>query len=524
MFFKKIPINVFFAVFLLISGLLCYTNLTNGHNWGDDFSAYIMQAKSIVEGKPLDFIEANRFTVEQSSHAVGPTAYPWGFPVLLAPIYAIFGLNILALKSVSVVCFLLFISLLWFSFCKYHSGYWRIIFFCLFAFNPVLISFLDNVLSDIPFLLFSTISVILIGTVIVEKQQLFSRVLDHILLGFVITAAYFVRTNGIALLITLAITQLIILLSNYPLQKHNHADCLTPIKSSLFQIKHKTLNNLCINLLPYATFIILLLSWSSFLPHGGSSHISILNKISLITIRNMFFYNMTLPAHFFDSFQNKYIISIIYATTIPPALSGVIRRWRSDFHIIIYIALTVLLYSLWPARQGLRFLFPILPFYFSFVLTSLERFTRSGSGIGQSIYKIVCAIPIVMVLLFAYFAEKGAYANVSRNKSTSDGPYTEISKTMFQYISNNIEPTSTVVFFKPRVMRMMTGRKSLMIDKQEELIRGDYLCFYSRIRDYNQISKNDIENLIAKKYIELVFINNDFKIYKLSKSYKNAKP
>jgi hypothetical protein len=479
-----------------------------------------MQAKSIVEGKPLEFIEANRLTIEQSSYPIGPIAYPWGYPTLLAPIYAVFGFDIFALKSVSVVCFILFILVLWFTFRKYHSGYWRILFLCLFAFNPYLIQHTDGVYSDLPFLLFSTISVMLMGTVIVERKRIFSRVLDHIILGFVIAATYFVRTNGILLLITLGITQFTILISNVGFQKCKYDNQTTHKNFSFLQIKHNTLGNLCINLLPYASFIILLLSWNSLFPNGGSYHVSQLSNVSFRSICNMINYNINESAEFFGIFPNKYLI---YGATIPLALTGIIWRWRSDLHIIIYITLTILLFSIWPYRQGLRFLFPILPFYYSFMMTSLEKFHRSGSGIEQSIYKIICTLPIIVIVsYFSYAVVKNAYANVSRNRSISNGPYVETSKEMFTYISNNISPASTVIFWKPRVMRMMTGRKSLMVDKLEELTRGDYLCIYMKGDVYDQISIKDLENLIAKQYIELVFKNKDFKIYRLSKSYKNA--
>jgi hypothetical protein len=106
---KKLLTAVFPALPISITALLFWSGLTNGHDWGDDFAAYIMQAKSITEGRHSEFIEANRFTIEQSSYPIGPVAYPWGFPVLLAPFYALFGLNMIALKSVSIICFLLFL-------------------------------------------------------------------------------------------------------------------------------------------------------------------------------------------------------------------------------------------------------------------------------------------------------------------------------------------------------------------------------------------------------------------------------
>ena len=75
-------------------------------HWGGDFSAYIMQARSIFQFSTGEFLENNRVTVEQSSTWVGPVAYPWGFPVMLAPVYATWGLHLLAIKMVGVLFYL----------------------------------------------------------------------------------------------------------------------------------------------------------------------------------------------------------------------------------------------------------------------------------------------------------------------------------------------------------------------------------------------------------------------------------
>ena len=85
--------------FIVLSTLvICLCTLNYGHSWGGDFSAYIMQAKSINQFSSNEFIKKNRITIEQSSTRIGPVAYPWGFPIMLAPIYATFGLHLFALK------------------------------------------------------------------------------------------------------------------------------------------------------------------------------------------------------------------------------------------------------------------------------------------------------------------------------------------------------------------------------------------------------------------------------------------
>jgi hypothetical protein len=100
---------ILLAVMLLTCALLGSSMLTRGHWWGDDFAAYIMQAKSILAGDMDAFVTANTFTVTQSSHQIGPAAYPWGYPLMLAPVYALIGLSPPALKLPGLLTYLGFL-------------------------------------------------------------------------------------------------------------------------------------------------------------------------------------------------------------------------------------------------------------------------------------------------------------------------------------------------------------------------------------------------------------------------------
>ena len=95
---------------LLSYGLTAYFTLNSSQGWGDDFASYIMQARSIVDGTEKSFFEHNSLTIYNSSEDIGPVAYPWGYPLLLAPVYRIFGLDLFALKLTNIFFFLLFSS------------------------------------------------------------------------------------------------------------------------------------------------------------------------------------------------------------------------------------------------------------------------------------------------------------------------------------------------------------------------------------------------------------------------------
>jgi len=292
-----------FALIICASSLLIFFTINDGHNWGDDFSAYIMQAQSIIDGTPDKFVEANRFTVENSSfylHSTAfmrgfPTAYPWGFPLLLAPFVAIFGINLTVLKSVGVMSFIASLFLIWFGFRKYHSNLWRLVLISLIALNPVLLNFLNNIISDIPFMFFSTFTLLFIGVSVVEKRFIVSPVIDNIALGLFIAFSFFIRSNGILLLLTLAFSQLFSIVGN---NSNNDGGKKNPF-----------------SFLPYASFLGVVLIWRFFLPEGGTTHLKLLHLITFEDIRIHIARYLQILAIFFKGVPFNYLL---YCASIPP--------------------------------------------------------------------------------------------------------------------------------------------------------------------------------------------------------------
>src|SRR3954453_14905377 len=55
------------AAILILSTPLAVGMLTGGHDWGDDFAAYIMQAASIVHGGEREEVQRAAFAIHESS-------------------------------------------------------------------------------------------------------------------------------------------------------------------------------------------------------------------------------------------------------------------------------------------------------------------------------------------------------------------------------------------------------------------------------------------------------------------------
>src|SRR5215216_3990185 len=150
-------------VVIFTSLLLGASTLTRGHEWGDDFASYIMQAESISNRTTCEFMEHNSFTIFESSNQIGPIAYPWGYPLILTPVYALKGMNPLALKLPGLFFYVGFLACLYLLMKTRLTQTESLLIVCLFAFNPLLLGFLDQILSDISFLFFSTLTLLLIA-------------------------------------------------------------------------------------------------------------------------------------------------------------------------------------------------------------------------------------------------------------------------------------------------------------------------------------------------------------------------
>jgi hypothetical protein len=512
----KRQVSIMVLVILLVfTTLLAWYGLTKGHQWGDDFAAYIMQAESVVRGTPSEFVAVNRFTIEKSMYPIGPVAYPWGFPVLLAPFYGLFGHNIFALKIPGVICYLIFIVTLWFGFRRYHSVLWGTALACLFAFNPGFHSFMNHVITDIPFLLLSTLSVLMIGKVVIERQRILSTNADHLLLGVLIALSFFVRTNGILLLITLGVVHLTRIAKDAISQSSTGANSPKRLRGVFFQHYRNVREDVWTLLFPYMCFAICVLAWQYVFPEGGSTYVSQFKGLTLSIVKdNVYFYAKS-PLSFFTipAAPGAILAKLLFLTSIPLVVAGVFRRFGKDYHIVVYGALTLLLYVFWPYQDG-RFISPLLPFYISFALTGLEGSVAASRKGWRS--NILRALPVIFVILsFCWHSIAFAHKNLLEQRIEPAGPYVSTSQDVFSFISHHTDPNSIIVFFKPRAMRLFTGRQSIMTGRVEELKRGDYLCMYLRDDAYDQLTYGDVTNLIEGGQVQLVYQNKDFQVFRI---------
>src|ERR1700730_12353882 len=135
---------------LLAVGIFYVSTFRDGHLWGDDFALYIHHAKNLADGRPYG---ETGYIYNPHKPDLGPPEYPPMFPLVLAVIYKMMGLNLSAMKVVETVLFLaalFFVSLSFASYLplKYLAGSVLVL-----ASNPYFWDFKDGIQSDMLFLL-----------------------------------------------------------------------------------------------------------------------------------------------------------------------------------------------------------------------------------------------------------------------------------------------------------------------------------------------------------------------------------
>jgi len=486
---------IILVLIILTSALLGSSVFTRGHFWGDDFAAYIMQAKSILAGNMEEFVFANTFTVTQSSHQIGPAAYPWGFPLMLVPVYTLSGLNPLALKLPGLMMYLGFLLTFFFLTKRRFTSTEslpvpeRVVAVSLFAFNPGLLRFLDNIGSDIPFLFFSTLA-ILLADMYTHEAQPKRKFRLATLTGVAIFAAFFVRTQGLILLGAILLFQGIRFLGQRKQRRQLLIDSLIIVAA--FGI-------------PWGISALIF-------PGGQTSYLALYAGFSIDALKgNLVGYSL-LFEEFFTTIPGQ---ALFFGVFIVLFFFGLITRFKADLLFVLYSALYLIVLWTWPEWQGYRFLFPMLPFFIYFAIQGIrETVKRAGTTYNKAVQKGAHTFLLLITILFAYSAGSNAYINL-RDDRKINGPFDPYSMETYDFVKANTPVDSVIVFFKPRAMRLMTDRNSLALTECDRIVEGDYLVLSKKVGENLQIPPERIHECGLP--LEMVFQNRRFEIYQILK-------
>lgn len=478
--------NKFLITLIIISVILGAGTLRRGHEWGDDFAWYILQAKSILTGTTAEFMQQSAFINTQSTTHVGPLAYPWGYPLILVPVYALKGLSPLPLKLPGLFLYASFLFCLYFLMKTRFTRTESLLVVALFAFNPMLIRFEDQILSDIPFLFFSTLALLLM---IQDNKR---GVFQYILIGASIFLTAFIRATGILLLGSFLAVEFLDIWKNI---------------RDRTAVKKIMVNSLIVCFV----FAALWIANALLFPNGGESYLSQYAGLTLERVKNFAVSYFNIFALFFgEAVVWKYLYYALFIFF----LVGVWVRRKDETIFIIFAVLWMIVHVTYPYWQGARYIFPLLPIFIFFTFwgmkTVIAGLSEKNKSVGQIIFN---GFWLVIIAIFFITSSINAYKNIQNNRAMN-GPYDPFSTEMFAFIKEQTPPDSVIEFFKPRAMRLFTGRNSIMILECSGLPTGDYEVIHKNWEN-SQIPPGQVDECGVP--LKPVYENRRFLVYRILK-------
>lgn len=494
---RRLELVLFLGLFVVIS-LVYYATFYPDQNWGDDFAQYIHQSINISRG--VDMADTG-YIYSRYTPGLGPRAYPPGFPLLLAPTYAIFGLNIGAFQAQIILMQLLALLVIYLLYRREVTLPTTLTLLLMMGLSPYIISFKREIRSDVPFML---LSLAFLGWVEYVYRGYRFNLRTALVAALLVFACYLIRTIGFVAVIALLVSDLI--------RRRR------PTSFTLWTI---------------AGAVILVVASRFLLGGGEESYLDQLANYSpLIILRGIVHYLIYGMQGFWAGPSltlGQYAVPILWLFAIPLIIFGFIQRLQHstlfmEFFFLFYLAVILA----WPTVQELRFLYPILPLFLLYAGIGIEVvLTRIGQRITPQIAQaLAIALIIGVVIIYAVRANKV----IASEGPITDGPYHPTATAMFQFVSEQTSPEATFVFYKPRALSLYTQRHASTYPYNESIpvavaylreIGADYAVVKYNIELPSDEAKIPNEALItlintcADSFTQ-VFDNEGFKIYRIN--------
>jgi hypothetical protein len=402
---------------VLAIGLFDLSTVRPGHDWGDDFALYIMQARDIVQGG--DYARTG-YIFNRYYPSLAPRSYPPGFPLLLAPVFKVYGLDLEAFKAEIIVFFAAALVVLFFFVRRRLPAGYGLLVVALLGLNPTLWSFKDSVLSDLPFLFFLFLALLIRDGLDRSGQGRHRQFLPAVACGVLGAVCLAVRSIGLVLIPAFFVQDYL---------RFKRPSRITWTAAASFG----------------AVFLPQMLIF-----RGAGSYLEMLRFDPPFMLKNLVFYADRL-ATFWTNGRVRIIAYGLAAGLTLLAVIGYRALKKEGWTIIavffwIYLAVLVVL----PVRQD-RFLFPAVGLY---LLLAMKGLHLTASRVRNGKWLTAGALG-AFVLGYGL-----AYAGIGLKSPIPEGPCRPESVALFDFIKKETGPGDIFIFRKPKALALFAGRPS----------------------------------------------------------------
>ena len=468
---------------LLAIGAIYIATMREGHIWGDDFAMYIHHAKNLAYGSA--YAETG-YIYNPHYPDIGPRAYPPLFPLLLAPVYGIMGLDLGAMKALNVLLFLAFLFLLYLLFRAELPFIYVLAILIMLAFNPYMWALKDQINSDCLFLL-----------LMIVTFHAVSRYSEHPTLKSTLAVAVCIALSFACRTIGVLFLPCVLLFDVIRFKKLAPATLRTAAWTAVLMAPQ--------------------IIW--FSQNGSnSSYTDQLQAIPLsATLTNVRMYLwLTYKELWWNGYSPLPALLLCLALGLL-GLFGYGRRLGSRYTVVeIFVpAYAFVVVIVWSRDQDSRLLVPLLPFWLFYVAVGLQEL---GKHRGRTLERAM-ASGLLLLVLGSYV---GVYSKTDYGpfaQGLGDSRFTELT----EYIKTATAKESVFLFAKPRLLALVTDRRaSGYQDPRKEDELWDYCSQigvnYIIASDTFERDRHILEPFVAahRGRLEEVYHNTEFHLYKVN--------
>jgi hypothetical protein len=404
---------------IVVIAVAYLAHLSPGHDFvNDDFAAYVMHAANLVQGRT--YTNVNYVPNLKALWLVPSNGYPPIYPLILAPAYKVFGLNLKYLKVVTVLCFVGFLVLFEILSRPMLSPSLRVCALLILAFNPIFWDQRDYILSEFPYLMFSFGALLVIKRTCKNLRPENLKIGAAVFLSVLLYCSYGTRTIGIALLAAVVL-----------------ADLVKFGRPSRF-------------MMIVAAGTIGLILAQTVLITSPTGYISAVRFSPRMMFGNAMFYAKTLSYVWQNGFSKAVQIIFALIFTAFAAVGFARNLWKErsaqEFYLLGYVGILIA----WSAEIGLRGLLPIVPLYLVYGFEQIERVTTPLSSLARR--SIVAS-----VLVFCGATYAGEFRKEARQPAEAN-VYDATAQELFSFLRAHTRPSEILIFPKPRSLALFTSR------------------------------------------------------------------
>jgi hypothetical protein len=403
---------------VILTTLLYLTLMTPGVDpITTDWAMYAMHARNIATGHPY----ADTLYVYQPETAMyGASTYPSGYALLLTPIYAVFGLNVLAFKIVTNLALSLSLWPIYLLNRRYLGLAQSLLLTTAFGFSAAYLSLQDKLGSDALYQLLSFVAIVLVIRTFDSGEDIRSPWRAGAFAGLLLAAVEITRPVGLSL--ALAVLA---------------CDALNRRRPTRFAFAL------------LAVFIPVLVL-NSLLAHKDSGYA----EQFVFSIGHAARTIVAYLAGFSDVFANPFSHKLRYALWVvctPLAVYGVATNLRKVNPVpALYTAFMLSVLALY-WQPNMRYLAPLYPIYLLFAALGWNRLVLASPAHWRRPAQAaaVAALLVTPVL------------SVAAIRPNSDTLFTDPSfRQLVGYIQANSASRDLVVFWNARVLALAADRPS----------------------------------------------------------------